>query len=133
MCELIDQCCSEDETDNEVEQVDASKKVFKVKKLPWRNARLEALILRLEAYDEEKKKVSPKNTPGAKPRNRIRDSLEALISNSKTPCGLPSDCYDPEWLANLRTNHPDQYEELQVDPTTVLDDLERKAYVCLRI
>lgn len=134
MCELIDECCSEDETDTETQPTDQSpKKVFNVKIFEWRNERLEAMMLRLEAYDEQKKKDSPKNTPGIKPRTRIRNLLNPLISKSKAPTGLPFDCYNPEWLENLRNNHPDQYDALQVDPTPVLEDLERKADLCLRL
>ncbi|KAH9818829.1 hypothetical protein DFH28DRAFT_887723, partial [Melampsora americana] len=130
---IIDLCCSEDETDNELEPTDSPKKVFKVKKFEWRSARLEALLLRLEAYDEQKKKDSPKNTPGAKPQNRVRDSLNPLISQSQAPPGLPSDCYDPDWLEELRNNDPDRYEQLQVDPTTVLEGLEKQANICLKL
>ncbi|KAH9807517.1 hypothetical protein DFH28DRAFT_862323, partial [Melampsora americana] len=87
----------------------------------WRNARLEALFVRLEAYDEQKKKDSPKNQAGAKPRTRVRNTTAPLISQSAAPSGLPCDCYDPEWLEKLRNHNPDEYEELQVDPTPILD------------
>lgn len=131
LCEVIDKCCSEDETDAEAERVEPRKKVYNVKKFPWRHTRLEALVLRLEAHDDKKRKDSPKGTKGAKPRDRVRNST--LISQSKTPPGLPFDCYDPEWLEELQNNNPDQYEALQVDPTPILDNLERKADRFLKV
>ncbi|KAH9808165.1 hypothetical protein DFH28DRAFT_936423 [Melampsora americana] len=112
---------SEDETNNELEPTDSPKKVFKVKKFKW------------QTYNEQKKKDSPKNTPGAKPQNQVRDSLNPLISQSQAPPGLPSDCYDPDWLEELRNNNPDRYEQLQVDPTTVLEGLEKQANICLKL
>ncbi|KAH9817605.1 hypothetical protein DFH28DRAFT_863552, partial [Melampsora americana] len=121
LCELIDHCCSEDETDVETDANDTPRKIFRVKRYVWRSTRLEALLLRLEAYDAHIKKTSPKNTPGAKPRTRVRDSMDLITSKSKPPCGLPIDCYDPEWLENVRLNDPNLYEELQVDDDPVLD------------
>ncbi|KAH9814177.1 hypothetical protein DFH28DRAFT_1057331 [Melampsora americana] len=131
MCDVIDHCCSEDETDMETVSNDSPKKLYNVKKFQWRNPRVGALLLKLEAYDDRQRKENPKHRVGCQPRHRVRD--KCLISTSKAPSGLPSDCYDPEWLENLRTNHPDEYDELQADPTPVLDDLEKSADILLKI
>lgn len=102
-----------------------------MKKFQWRNARLEALFLWLEACDEEQKKANPKNAVGCKPRTRVRD--DPLFSETKAPVGLPFDCYDPEWLENLRINDPDQYDELRVVETPKLDSLEKQADAVLKL
>lgn len=133
LCELIDNCCSEDETDVDDEANDSPKKIFKVKRFVWRSPRLEALLLRLEAYDAKKRKDSPKSTSGAKPRTRVRDSMDPITSQSTAPSGLPIDCYDPEWLEDVRLNDPNFYEALQVDDTPVLDGLEKQADLTLKI
>lgn len=97
---------------------------------PWRKDRVETLMVRLEGHEERQKKDSPKGTTGAKPRTRVRGS--GLVSESKPPSGLPIDCFDSVWLEDLRINNPNQYEELQIEDTPLLDSLEKKADTVFR-
>ncbi|EGF98181.1 uncharacterized protein MELLADRAFT_96091 [Melampsora larici-populina 98AG31] len=132
LCNVIDHCCSDDESDFEDEPSGSSKKIFRVKKLAWRSAELQTLIFSLEAHRSKQKEISPKGTQGVRPTERIRGSDMAL-SQVKAPPGLPIDCYDQEWLKDLEENHADQYEVLQVDPTPILPAIETRAYNVLKI
>ncbi|KAH9806798.1 hypothetical protein DFH28DRAFT_1076340 [Melampsora americana] len=131
LCNLIDHCCSDDESDFEGEPSGSQKKVFRIKKLVWRSTALQTLLLSLEAHRAKEKEKSPKGTPGVRPTERIRDSR--LLSQAEAPPALPIDCYDADWLKDLEQNHPEQYEMLQVDPTPILHSLEVRAYNVLKI
>lgn len=131
LCNLIDQCCSDDESDFENEPSGSQKKIFRIKKLVWRSSALQTLILSLEAHRSKEKENSPKGTPGVRPTERVRDL--SVLSEVQAPPGLPIDCYDADWLKNLEEDDPDQFELLQVDPTPMLRSLEVRAYEVLKI
>ncbi|KAH9819108.1 hypothetical protein DFH28DRAFT_1122695 [Melampsora americana] len=130
-CNVIEQCCSDDETDLEDDPSGSQKKIFRIKKLEWRSTSLQTLLLSLDAHRSKEKDNSPKGTPGVRPTERVRDST--LLSRMEPPPGLPIDCYDAEWLKKVEEHEPEQYEALQVDPTPIIRSFEVRAYDVLKI
>lgn len=91
---MLDECCSEDETDNEATD---STKVCKVRRFEWRSAALEEVLIMIDEYRVTRNASSPLGTPGVSPRQRVRNQGNPF-SLKDAPAGLPIDCYNPAWL-----------------------------------
>ncbi|KAH9823455.1 hypothetical protein DFH28DRAFT_1078402 [Melampsora americana] len=125
LCTLIKAASSDDETDDDEDNAGEGQKRCRILAMPWRSVALEDLLLRLDAYHDRKKRDSPQGTRGAKPRIRLREREEyRKESRLPAPCGLPIDCYSPEWLSNL---DPEGREALDIDEEPALIPLQNQA------
>ncbi|KAH9809553.1 hypothetical protein DFH28DRAFT_904624 [Melampsora americana] len=88
--------CSSDESDNEVMEQD------RVRDIPlWRSRLGTALVEYIDgAYCQLRQDEVPKR-PGRKPAKRKTSQTTPVVGSSRWPVGLPSNCYDPRWLASL--------------------------------
>lgn len=98
---VIENCCSDDETDVEETRLQESK-VCKVRQLAWRSNKLGAAVVHVDELREQEQRSSPTGTPGVPPRIRTRGKTHPF-SSKLAPVGLPIDCYSEEWLASLST------------------------------
>ncbi|EGG04104.1 uncharacterized protein MELLADRAFT_89639 [Melampsora larici-populina 98AG31] len=127
LCPLIQAATSDDETDDDQDLPADKQKRCRVLRLPWRSPALEDLLVRLDVYQDTKKKASPKGTRGAKPRIRLReDDEDRKESQISAPAGLPIDCYSVDWLSTL---DPTEREDLEIEEEPALAAFQRRARV----
>lgn len=110
---ILDECCSEDETDTEAS---TSGKVCKVRCFWWQSAALEEILIFIDEHRVKSNDASPVGTPGPSARQRVR-SWRNPFSDKDAPEGLPIDCYDHGWLYDLNPQK-ERAEVLKQRPLT---------------
>lgn len=128
---LVQECCSDDETDHEDCQDEIAKHVSScvhIRKLKWRSAALQHIFTRLDLYKSKIDASTPNRrrsqgstpTPAGRP-SRLRIRCEnASTNDANAPVGLPVDCYSAEWLQTL--SHLER-SQLEMKPQRVLSQL----------
>lgn len=116
LADTIDKACSDDETEEE----GSSSGPCRVRNLPWRSLELENTIKALDEYRNKVTRSIPKNSQGRPPRSRVRDPA-GPSSPIKIPKGLPSDCYNSQWISQNLS--PFQRSQLKMQPTRILTGL----------
>lgn len=126
--DIVNECCSDDETDMDNPDT-AERRPFKVRRLEWRSQKLLDIMLKIDAQRHKTRtcnNVTPTSTPatrvrkkngkvGITPRDRMRHPNNPT-NDKEPPFGLPSDCYDTEWVSGLRGNDKLAFESGMAGP-----------------
>lgn len=127
LSEIVENACSDDETDAEVivEDKNQSGEPCVARILAWRSEKLRYAGILLDAYMEQKKASIPKSVrkhTGRPSRPQIRKH-DAPVSSLPVPPGLPVDCYSSSWIDHIKDEDPLLYSQLEIRPAPVLDPL----------
>ncbi|KAH9931861.1 uncharacterized protein B0H18DRAFT_838513, partial [Fomitopsis serialis] len=104
--------CSGDES----EHPESGLTRYVVTKLPWRSKELEEFFKHLDSVHMSTRWMARgKWDHGKLPNPRERGS-DRVDRTSAPPPGLPVNCYDAEWLEDLKEADVDAYQDLDVQP-----------------
>lgn len=109
---IIEKVCSDDETDVESETdtpIRLNQRPRKIRRLAWRSAELESIMIALDSYRSKVVDSIPKNHHGRPSRPRSRDP-NGPLSAIKPPSGLPVNCYSETWRQKMGPNKLLGYE-----------------------